>query len=66
VAAISTVERTDLMRVVVQVPEREASFVEPGNPVEVAVDRAYPGLLFKTAGKERVEVLATWRNPRIQ
>lgn len=50
-----SVERTDVMRVVVQVPERDVPFVEAGDAAEVVVD-ALPGVSFKTAGNDRVEV----------
>lgn len=52
---VLSVERTDVMRVVIQVPERDVPFVEVGDPATVEVD-ALPGVVFKTAGKDRVEV----------
>jgi HlyD family secretion protein len=52
---VLSVERTDVMRVVVQVPDRDVPFVRPGNPVVVQID-ALPGEAFKTAGQVRVEV----------
>ena len=35
---ILTIQRTDLMRVVVQVPDRDVPFAEPGDPAIVAID----------------------------
>jgi len=52
---VLSVERTDVMRVVVQVPDRDVPFVRPGNPAVVQID-ALPGEAFKTAGPVRVEV----------
>ena len=52
---VLAVERTDLMRVVVQVPDRDVPFVHPGNPAVVQID-ALSGEVFKTAGEARVEV----------
>jgi RND family efflux transporter MFP subunit len=49
------VERTDLMRVVTYVPDRDVPFVRPGNPAVVKID-ALPGEPFQTAGAARVEV----------
>ena len=43
-----TVARTDLMRVVVQIPDRDVTFAQPGDPVEIEFD-ALPGRTF--AGK---------------
>ena len=37
-----TVERTDLFRVVVQVPDRDVPFTDPGDPAFVEID-AFPG-----------------------
>ena len=37
-----TVERTDRMRVVVQVPDRDVPYTDPGDPAEVEID-ALPG-----------------------
>ena len=54
-APVLVVERTDVMRVVVQVPERDVPFVDRGDPAVVEVD-ALPGLVFKTRGTEKVEV----------
>jgi RND family efflux transporter MFP subunit len=52
---VLAVERTDVMRVVVHVPDRDVPFVRPGNPAAVRID-ALPGEVFKTAGGNRVEV----------
>ena len=35
---VLTVHRTDLMRVVVQIPDRDVPFAEPGDPAMVAID----------------------------
>jgi RND family efflux transporter MFP subunit len=40
------VERTDVMRIIVQVPERDAPFVDVGDPARVDVD-ALPGIALK-------------------
>lgn len=37
-----TIERTDLMRVIVQIPDRDVPFVDPGDPAFVQID-ALPG-----------------------
>ncbi len=52
---ILAVEATDVMRVVIQVPERDAPFVDVGDPAVVEVD-ALPGIVFKTRGADKVEV----------
>lgn len=49
------VERTDVMRVVVQVPEMHVPFVDCGDPAIVEVD-ALPGITYKTRGQEKVEI----------
>jgi HlyD family secretion protein len=62
-----TVERTDVMRVVVQVPERDVPFVAYGDPAVVEVD-ALPGVVFKTRGNDKVEVsrLAASEDPNVR
>lgn len=50
---ILAVERTDVMRVIVQVPERDVPFVDCGDPAVVEVD-ALPGVVFKTNGTDTV------------
>jgi HlyD family secretion protein len=50
-----SVERTDIMRVVVQVPERDVPFVDLGDPATIEVD-ALPGRVFKSRGADKVEV----------
>jgi RND family efflux transporter MFP subunit len=62
---VLSVERTDLMRVVVQVPERDVPFVDCGDPAEVEVD-ALPGVVFKTRGSDKVVVsrLAASEDPQ--
>jgi RND family efflux transporter MFP subunit len=52
---VLAVERTDVMRVVIQVPERDVPFVDLKDPAVVEVD-ALPGVVFKTRGAEKVEV----------
>ncbi|HZZ79075.1 MAG TPA: efflux RND transporter periplasmic adaptor subunit [Gemmataceae bacterium] len=52
---VLSVERTDIMRVVIQVPERDVPFVNAGDPAMVDVD-ALPGIRFKSDGAEKVEV----------
>jgi len=52
---VLAVERTDVMRVVVQVPERDVPLVDPGDPAVVEVD-ALPGVVFKTRGDDKVVV----------
>jgi HlyD family secretion protein len=61
------VERTDVMRVIVQVPERDVPFVDCGDPAIVEVD-ALPGLVFKTRGADKVEVsrLAASEDPSVR
>ncbi|HWG42411.1 MAG TPA: efflux RND transporter periplasmic adaptor subunit [Gemmataceae bacterium] len=49
------VERTDVMRVIIQVPERDVPFVNCGDPAAVIVD-ALPGEVFATRGTDKVEV----------
>lgn len=52
---VLAVERTDVMRVVVQVPERDVPFVDCGDPATVEID-ALPGVVFKSANNEQVVV----------
>lgn len=52
---VLAVERTDMMRVVVQIPERDVPFVDLGDAAVVTVD-ALPGLTLKTAGADKVAV----------
>jgi HlyD family secretion protein len=61
------VERTDMVRVIVQVPEREVPFVDCGDPAIVEVD-ALPGVVFKTRGSDKVEVsrLAASEDPGVR
>lgn len=51
-----TVARTDLMRVVVQVPDRDVVFAEPGDPAVVTIDglegRAFQGKISRIASSE--------------
>lgn len=52
---VLSVERTDVMRVVVQVPERDVPFVDRGDPAVVEVD-ALPGVVYKSRGDDKVEI----------
>jgi RND family efflux transporter MFP subunit len=45
--SLLSVERTDVMRVVVQVPDRDVPYVSLGDPAVVEID-ALPGAVFKT------------------
>lgn len=53
---ILTVQRTDLMRVVVQIPDRDVPFAEPGDPAMVAIDslggKEIPGKISRVARSE--------------
>jgi RND family efflux transporter MFP subunit len=62
---ILAVERTDIMRVVVQVPERDVPFVDVGDPAVVELD-ALHGRALKSNGTETVTVsrLAASEDPR--
>ncbi len=62
---VLAVERTDVMRVVIQVPERDVPFVDIGDPAVVEVD-ALPGVVFKTRGADKIEVsrLAASEDPQ--
>jgi RND family efflux transporter MFP subunit len=53
-----TLERTDVMRVVVQVPDRDVPYVSLGDPAVIEID-ALPGLVFETRGTDKVAV-ARW------
>jgi RND family efflux transporter MFP subunit len=53
-----SVERTDLMRVVVQVPDRDVPYVYKGAPAVVEID-ALPGVVFETKANNAVAV-ARW------
>jgi HlyD family secretion protein len=61
------VEQTAVMRVVIQVPERDVPFVENGTPASVELD-ALPGMVFKTRGTDKVEVsrFAASEDPNIR
>jgi RND family efflux transporter MFP subunit len=50
-----SVERTDVMRVVVMVPERDVPFVTIDDPAVIELD-ALPGLEFKSKGESKVAV----------
>ena len=56
-----------MMRVVIQVPERDVPFVENGTPATVELD-ALPGIVFKTRGTDKVEVsrFAASEDPNIR
>lgn len=49
------VERTDLMRVVVQVPDRDVPYVRAGAPAVIEID-ALPGVVFKSRDGKRLGV----------
>jgi HlyD family secretion protein len=51
---VLAVERTDMMRVVVQIPERDVPFADVGDPAIIEMD-ALPGAI-KTAGTDKVEI----------
>lgn len=55
---VLAVERTDVMRVVVRVPDRDVPYVSQGDPAVVEID-ALPGVVFETKGAARVGV-ARW------
>ena len=61
---VLAVERTDRMRIVVQVPERDVPYVDPGDPAIVEVD-ALPGIRYQTRDgkKVAVSVLAASEDP---
>ncbi|WP_439629561.1 efflux RND transporter periplasmic adaptor subunit [Gemmata sp.] len=50
-----TVERTDVVRVVVQVPDRDVPFVSPSSTATVEID-ALPGVVFGGTGAEPLKV----------
>lgn len=52
---ILAVDRTDKMRVVIQIPDRDVPFVDRGDSAVVEVD-ALSGQVYKTRGNERVEI----------
>jgi HlyD family secretion protein len=49
------VERTDVMRVIVQVPDRDVPYVSLGDPAVIEID-ALPGVVFQTRGGQTVAV----------
>jgi HlyD family secretion protein len=52
---VLAVERTDVMRVVVRVPDRDVPYVSMGDPAVVEID-ALPGVVFETKGTNKVGV----------
>jgi HlyD family secretion protein len=54
-----TVHRTDLMRVVVQIPDRDVPFTDPGDSAEVQID-ALPGPRLKA----KVSRIASFEDPQ--
>jgi len=50
-----TVERTDMMRIIIQIPERDVPFVDRGDLAVIEVD-ALPGVVYKTVGPDKVEI----------
>lgn len=55
ITPVLAVERTDVMRVVIQVPDRDVPFVSRGDPAVIEID-ALPGVVFETTGTTKVEV----------
>lgn len=55
---VLAVERIDVMRVVVRVPDRDVPYVSLGDPAVVEID-ALPGVVFETKGANKVGV-ARW------
>src|SRR5439155_8378469 len=55
VVPLLAVERTDLMRVVVQVPDRDVPYVSTKASAIVEID-ALPGVVFETKGESEVAV----------
>jgi HlyD family secretion protein len=55
VVPLLAVERTDVMRVVVQVPDRDVPYVSTNATAEVEID-ALPGVVFDTNGKDKLKV----------
>jgi RND family efflux transporter MFP subunit len=56
---VLTVERTDLMRVVVQIPDRDVPYADPGDPATVEID-ALPGKKFQA----KVSRIASSEDPQ--
>ena len=54
-----TVQRTDLMRVIVQVPDRDVIYVDPGDPATLEID-ALPGLKYQA----KVSRMAQSQDPK--
>jgi multidrug resistance efflux pump len=52
---VLSVERTDVMRVVVQVPDRDVPYVSAGDPAVVEID-ALAGAVYRTTDDRKVEV----------
>jgi RND family efflux transporter MFP subunit len=52
---ILTIASTDVMRVVVQVPDRDVPYVAPGKPAILTFD-ALPGVVYETEGNNKVVV----------
>ncbi len=55
IVPLLAVERTDVMRVVVQVPDRDVPYVSTKATAAVEID-ALPGVVFDTNGKEKLTV----------
>lgn len=53
--SLFSVERTDVMRVVVRVPDRDVPYVSLGDPATVEID-ALPGVVFESKGGQTVGV----------
>lgn len=52
---VLAVERTDKMRVVIQVPDRDVPYVSLGDPAVIEID-ALPGVVFETKGADTVGI----------
>jgi len=57
---VLAVERTDKMRIVMQIPDRDVPYVSQGDPAIIDID-ALPGVVFQSNGAETVAV-SRWAN----
>jgi HlyD family secretion protein len=55
IVPLLAIERTDLMRVVVQVPDRDVPYVSTGSTASIEID-ALPGKVFNKRGKDNLTV----------
>ena len=58
IVPLLAVEQTDVMRVVIQVPDRDVPYVSQGDQAIVEID-ALPGVVFETRGEQTV-VVSRW------